>query len=144
MQRPGFLDPGKACSIKKIWKEISELPNTRWRTHGEPNDRNAHPHLSMKQAFCTGFIIGIIENYAELKSDLIKNGYQFHSETDTEVLVNLIEFFYRKSKEANAEVAVRMALSKVVGAYGIAVICEDEKDQIIAGKERESAGNWNW
>jgi glucosamine--fructose-6-phosphate aminotransferase (isomerizing) len=109
------------------------IAHTRWATHGEPNDRNAHPHLSMNKHFALVHN-GIIENYAELKIDLAKNGYRFQSETDTEVLVNLIEFFYQKSKEISAEIAVRLALSKVVGAFGIAVICQDENDQLIVAR----------
>ena len=109
------------------------IAHTRWATHGEPNDRNAHPHLSMNKHFALVHN-GIIENYAELKIDLAKKGYLFQSETDTEVLVNLIEFFYQKSREINAEIAVRLALSKVVGAFGIAVICQDEKDQLIVAR----------
>ncbi len=109
------------------------IAHTRWATHGEPNDRNAHPHLSMNRHFALVHN-GIIENYAELKIDLAKNGYLFQSETDTEVLVNLIEFFYQQSDEINAEIAVRLALSKVVGAFGIAVICREEKDQLIVAR----------
>jgi glucosamine--fructose-6-phosphate aminotransferase (isomerizing) len=109
------------------------IAHTRWATHGEPNDRNAHPHLSMNKHFALVHN-GIIENYAELKIDLTKNGFVFQSETDTEVLVNLIEFFYQEGKEINAEIAVRLALSKVVGAFGIAVICKGEKDQLIVAR----------
>jgi glucosamine--fructose-6-phosphate aminotransferase (isomerizing) len=109
------------------------IAHTRWATHGEPNDRNAHPHLSMKGHFALVHN-GIIENYAELKIDLTNNGFTFKSETDTEVLVNLIEYFYNEGKEINAEIAVRLALSKVVGAFGIAVICKNEKDQLIVAR----------
>ena len=109
------------------------IAHTRWATHGEPNDRNAHPHLSMKGHFALVHN-GIIENYAELKIDLTNNGFIFQSETDTEVLVNLIEYFYQEGKEINAEIAVRLALSKVVGAFGIAVICKNEKDQLIVAR----------
>ena len=109
------------------------IGHTRWATHGEPNDRNAHPHTSMNGNFVMVHN-GIIENYAELKSDLKKNGITFQSETDTEVLVNLIEYFYQKGEEVSAEIAVRLALSKVVGAYGIAVICKTEKNQIIVAR----------
>ncbi|MEI7830864.1 MAG: glutamine--fructose-6-phosphate transaminase (isomerizing) [Prolixibacteraceae bacterium] len=109
------------------------IAHTRWATHGEPNDRNAHPHLSMKGFFALVHN-GIIENYAELKADLIRNGFVFQSDTDTEVLVNLIEFFYRKDEDIQAEMAVRLALSKVVGAFGIAVICTEEKDQLIVAR----------
>lgn len=110
------------------------IGHTRWATHGEPNDRNAHPHTSMNGNFVLVHN-GIIENYAELKSDLIKKGYTFQSDTDTEVLVNLIEYFYLNAEDATAEIAVRLALSKVVGAYGIVVICKNEKDQLIAARK---------
>jgi len=110
------------------------IGHTRWATHGEPNDVNAHPHTSMNGNFVLVHN-GIIENYAELKADLKKNGITFQSETDTEVLVNLIEYFYQKGEDVNAEIAVRFALSKVVGAYGIAVICKNEKDQIIVARK---------
>jgi len=110
------------------------IGHTRWATHGEPNDRNAHPHTSMNGNFVMVHN-GIIENYAELKADLKKNGITFQSETDTEVLVNLIEYFYQKGEEVSAEIAVRLALSKVVGAYGIAVICKNEKNQIIVARK---------
>ena len=109
------------------------IAHTRWATHGEPNDRNAHPHQSMHDHFVLVHN-GIIENYAELKADLTRNGFKFKSETDTEVLVNLVEFFYGDGAEINAETAIRMALSKVVGAFGIAVICSRERDQLIVAR----------
>ncbi len=109
------------------------IAHTRWATHGEPNDVNAHPHRSMKGYFALVHN-GIIENYTELKADLIRNGFVFQSETDTEVLVNLIEFFYGKDEDIQAEMAVRLALSKVVGAFGIAVMCTDEKDRLIVAR----------
>ncbi len=129
---------GRVADLEKhlISKDVAGtvgIAHTRWATHGEPNDRNAHPHLSMNHHFALVHN-GIIENYAELKTDLVKNGFQFQSDTDTEVLVNLIEFFYCGGKEINAEIAVRLALSKVVGAFGIAVICESEKDQLIVAR----------
>jgi glucosamine--fructose-6-phosphate aminotransferase (isomerizing) len=109
------------------------IGHTRWATHGEPNDINAHPHESMHGKF---IIIhnGIIENYARLKQRLIGRGYNFKSETDTEVLANLIEFIYMRGK-FNAEIAVRLALTKVVGAYGLVVICTDEPQQLIAARK---------
>lgn len=110
------------------------IGHTRWATHGEPNDRNAHPHTSMNGDFVLVHN-GIIENYEELKSDLLKKGYTFKSETDTEVLVNLIEYFYLNVEDANSEIAVRLALSKVIGAYGIVVICKNEKNQLIAARK---------
>ncbi len=125
-------DLEKFVSAEDISGHIG-IGHTRWATHGEPNDRNAHPHTSMNGDFVLVHN-GIIENYAELKTDLIKIGYTFQSDTDTEVLVNLIEYFYRNAEEVNAEIAVRLALSKVVGAYGIVVICKNEKDQLIAAR----------
>lgn len=110
------------------------IGHTRWATHGEPNDVNAHPHNSMNGIF-TIVHNGIIENYAKLKTDLINHGYTFSSETDTEVLANLIEYFYNQSDEINAEMAVQLALSKVVGAYGIAVLCSTEKDKIVVARK---------
>lgn len=109
------------------------IGHTRWATHGEPNDINAHPHMSENGHF---IIIhnGIIENYARLKKRLQDRGYHFKSETDTEVLANLIEYIYLKGK-VNAEVAVRLALTKVIGAYGLIVICTNEPDQLIAARK---------
>jgi len=126
-------DLEKHVSAEDISGHIG-IGHTRWATHGEPNDCNAHPHTSMNGDFVLVHN-GIIENYAELKTDLIKKGYTFQSETDTEVLVNLIEYFYKNVDGANAEIAVRLALSKVVGAYGIVVICKNEKDQLIAARK---------
>jgi glucosamine--fructose-6-phosphate aminotransferase (isomerizing) len=134
-----FKCKGRVADLEKFvsTEDISGhigIGHTRWATHGEPNDRNAHPHTSMTGDFVLVHN-GIIENYAELKSDLIKKGYTFQSDTDTEVLVNLIEYFYRNAEEVNAEIAVRLALSKVVGAYGIVVICKNEKNQLIAARK---------
>ena len=109
------------------------IGHTRWATHGEPNDINAHPHTSMNGNFVLVHN-GIIENYAKLKKDLIDKGFNFHSDTDTEVLANLIEYFYQLDEVEDAETAVRLSLSKVVGAYGIVVICKNEKDRIIAAR----------
>jgi glucosamine--fructose-6-phosphate aminotransferase (isomerizing) len=109
------------------------MGHTRWATHGEPNDINAHPHCS----FHGKFILihnGIIENYAPLKEKLINRGFKFASETDSEVLVNLIEFIYLKGG-VTAEVAVRLALNKVEGAYGVVIMCTDEPDKLIAARK---------
>ncbi len=112
------------------------IGHTRWATHGEPTDNNAHPHTSQNGYF-TIIHNGIIENYARLKERLEARGYSFKSDTDTEVLVNLIEYIYLKGKENNvdAEFAVRLALSKVIGAYGIIVMCKDEPDKLIAARK---------
>lgn len=110
------------------------IGHTRWATHGEPSDTNAHPHGSMNGWF-TIVHNGIIENYAELKEGLVNKGYSFKSETDTEVLVNLMEYFYNQGTEICAEDAVMLALSKVTGTYGIAVLCSQESDHIIAARK---------
>ena len=114
------------------------MGHTRWATHGEPNDSNAHPHKSMNGKFV---IIhnGIIENYGKLKQGLEKEGYIFESETDTEVLANLIEFYYinnRKNGDSfTPEDAVRAALNMVEGAYGLVILCEDNPGQMIAARK---------
>lgn len=109
------------------------IGHTRWATHGEPNDVNAHPHESMHGKFVL-IHNGIIENYARLKERLEHRDVTFRSETDSEVLVNLIEYIYLKGK-VTAEIAVRLALSKVIGAYGIVVMCADEPDKLIAARK---------
>jgi glucosamine--fructose-6-phosphate aminotransferase (isomerizing) len=111
------------------------IGHTRWATHGEPNDTNAHPHTSQNGLF-TVIHNGIIENYSRLKQRLQDRGYQFTSETDTEVLANLVEYIYiRAEGELNAEQAVRLALSKVIGAYGIVIISKEEPDKLIAARK---------
>ncbi len=109
------------------------IGHTRWATHGEPNDVNAHPHASQHGKFIL-IHNGIIENYGKLRERLINRGVKFKSETDTEVLVNLIEYIYIKGK-VSAEIAVRLALTKVVGAYGIVIMCADEPDKLIAARK---------
>jgi glutamine---fructose-6-phosphate transaminase (isomerizing) len=109
------------------------IGHTRWATHGEPNDLNAHPHASMNGLFIL-IHNGIIENYSRLKDKLSDRGYKFQTDTDTEVLANLIEYIYLKGK-VSAEIAVRLALSKVVGAYGLAIMCKDEPDKLIAARK---------
>jgi len=110
------------------------IGHTRWATHGAPGNENAHPHTSMNRIFSLVHN-GIIENYSELKIDLQSKNYTFQSETDTEVLANLIEFFYSQNGGISAEAAVQLALSKVVGAYGIAVLCSNEKDKMIIARK---------
>jgi glutamine---fructose-6-phosphate transaminase (isomerizing) len=109
------------------------IGHTRWATHGEPNDVNAHPHASF-----SGRLVlihnGIIENYALLKETLLKKGYIFKSETDTEVLVNWIEEVQKQTK-TKIEDAVRIALTKVVGAYAIAVIDSTAPDTLVAARK---------
>ena len=109
------------------------IGHTRWATHGEPNDINAHPHMSMNGIF-TIIHNGIIENYSRLRKRLEDRGYTFKSDTDTEILVNLIEYIYLKG-QVSAEIAARLALTKVIGAYGILVMCKEEPDVIIAARK---------
>jgi glucosamine--fructose-6-phosphate aminotransferase (isomerizing) len=108
------------------------IGHTRWATHGAPSDRNAHPHRSN-----SGRLVivhnGIIENYAQLKELLATKGYTFASDTDTEVLVNFIEFI-QNEEQVNLQQAVRLALNEVVGAYAIAVLSTDEPDQMVVGR----------
>ena len=109
------------------------IGHTRWATHGEPNTQNAHPHLSEdgKLALIQN---GIVENYLVLKQELISRGYTFRSETDTEVLVHLIEDIFKKEDVTLPE-AVRIALSGVVGTYALAVLSADAPDQLILAKK---------
>ena len=109
------------------------MGHTRWATHGEPNDRNAHPHFSQSKDFA---IIhnGIIENYASIKKELVNQGHTFNSDTDTEVLIHLIEEIYKKGNVALEE-AVRLALGEVVGAYAIVVLSRSEPNKLIAARK---------
>ncbi len=109
------------------------IAHTRWATHGEPNDVNAHPHYSPsgKMALVHN---GIIENYNSLKKELLNRGYTFTSETDTEVLIHLIEDI-KVNENIDIVKAVQMALSQVVGAYAIVLICEEEPGMLIAAKQ---------
>ena len=109
------------------------IGHTRWATHGEPNDVNAHPHYSN-----SGNLVmihnGIIENYDVLKKELLKRGYTFQSDTDTEVLVNLIEEIQKQEKVDLAE-AVRKALAQVIGAYAIVIMSNNEPNRLVAARK---------
>ncbi len=109
------------------------MGHTRWATHGAPNDKNAHPHTSNNGRLS---IIhnGIIENYGPLKEELIKRGHEFHSDTDTEVLIHLIEDIQQKTG-VSLEEAVRMALHEVIGAYAIVILSQDNPDELIAARK---------
>jgi glucosamine--fructose-6-phosphate aminotransferase (isomerizing) len=137
-----------ALSIYKCKGKVSELElfiedkdisgtigmaHTRWATHGEPNQVNAHPHFSRNKSLA---IIhnGIIENYASLRSELINRGYAFTSETDTEVLIYLIEDI-KENEKVELEEAVRIALNQVIGAYAIVVISKENPDLLIAARK---------
>ncbi len=114
-------------------KGTAGIGHTRWATHGEPNDRNAHPHFSENKSMA---IIhnGIVENYAVLKEDLIRKGHTFISDTDSEVFIHFIEEVQNKNN-CPLEEAVRLALSKVVGAYAIVILCKDNPEQLIAARK---------
>ncbi len=109
------------------------MGHTRWATHGAPNDLNAHPHLSGDGTFA---IIhnGIIENYSSLKEMLILRGHVFKSETDTEVLIHLIEEVFKNNK-VTFEEAVRMSLTQVIGAYAIVILSKDNPNYLIGAKK---------
>lgn len=119
-------------ALKNISGNIG-MGHTRWATHGEPNDVNAHPHESYGGKFVV-IHNGIIENYSLLKKKLAGYGYQFKSDTDTEVLANLIEYLYVDGK-LSAEEAVRLALHNVTGAYALVVIAKEETDKLIAARK---------
>ena len=128
---------GKVSDLEDISKEITTtgsigMGHTRWATHGVPNDVNSHPHMSNSGNLA---IIhnGIIENYEPLKKELIKRGYIFHSDTDTEVLVNLIEEVQKKEKLKLGK-AVQVALNQVVGAYAICVFDKQNPDEIVVAR----------
>jgi glucosamine--fructose-6-phosphate aminotransferase (isomerizing) len=109
------------------------IAHTRWATHGEPNDVNAHPHYSQSESLAL-IHNGIIENYAVLKTELLHHGYTFASDTDTEVLVQFIEYL-KTTHHTDLVTAVQMALSQVIGAYAIAIVEQGNPDQIIAARK---------
>lgn len=121
------------CSDKDITGKVG-IAHTRWATHGEPSSTNAHPHYSESKKLA---IIhnGIIENYAEIKKNLIAEGVEFRSETDTEVLIQLIEFIEIK-KNLDLLSAVQVALKQVIGAYAIAILDKNNPHQIIAARKQ--------
>lgn len=116
----------------KETKSTIGIGHTRWATHGEPSDLNAHPHHSEKGLF-TIIHNGIIENYSVLKKTLMDKGMKFYSETDTEVLANLIEYIYT-TEDVSVEVAVSLALQKVNGAYGLVVLSREDPNLMIAAR----------
>jgi glucosamine--fructose-6-phosphate aminotransferase (isomerizing) len=129
---------GKVANLEAFISEKNEegtigIGHTRWATHGPPTDVNAHPHVSMDGSLAL-IHNGIIENYDALKQELIKQGYVFKSETDTEVLVHLVDNISKKEKVWFGE-ALRMALSHVVGAYAIVAISKDFPNQMVAARK---------
>jgi len=120
------------CATKDLTAHTG-IAHTRWATHGEPNDENAHPHLSEDGSLAL-IHNGIVENYLSLKNELIERGYIFKSHTDTEVLVHLIQDI-RKTEQTDLIEAVRMALSVVVGTYALAILSSEYPKQIIVAKK---------
>jgi glucosamine--fructose-6-phosphate aminotransferase (isomerizing) len=129
---------GKVADLEAISSKLSEskstigIGHTRWATHGEPNDVNSHPHLSNSGELA---IIhnGIIENYDAIKTQLVNNGFVFHSDTDTEVLINLIEYV-KQQEGVKLGKAVQIALKQVIGAYAIAVFDVKKPNEIVVAK----------
>lgn len=133
-----YKKQGKVADLEEtlIGKDLHSnigIGHTRWATHGEPCDRNAHPHTS-KNGKLSMIHNGIIENYAQIKGELIKKGYSFQSDTDTEVLLKFIEDIY-VNNEGSLEEAIRIALKRVVGAYVIVLLDEDNPDTLIAARK---------
>lgn len=129
---------GKVDGLEKKLKNATPegtlgIGHTRWATHGEPNDVNSHPHLSQNGRISLVHN-GIIENYHALKTSLQKKGYSFQSETDTEVVVNLIEEIYDDGA-VPFEAAIQLALQQIVGTYGLAIVNLDEPDRIYIARK---------
>ncbi len=132
-----FKTKGKVKLLEELSAEYDTTGNvgighTRWATHGAPSDINSHPHTSNNKEIVLVHN-GIIENYESLKKILLNNGFTFESETDTEVLVNFIQYFKNKEK-LSIEEAVRYALNEVVGAYAIAVMDINEPNKVVVAK----------
>jgi glutamine---fructose-6-phosphate transaminase (isomerizing) len=130
---------GKVSNLERILRKDSLTGNvgighTRWATHGEPNDINSHPHLSQSGNIAVVHN-GIIENYSTLKKQLIERGRVFQSQTDTEVVSQLIEEIYISSHNISFEHAIRMALKQIVGTYGLAIINKEIPDTIFIARK---------
>ena len=133
-----FKSKGKVANLEHVaqGKDLSGtigIAHTRWATHGEPNDVNAHPHYSQSKTLAL-IHNGIIENYVVLRETLREHGYTFQSDTDTEVLVQLIEFI-KQTNHCDLCTAVQLALHEVVGAYAIAIVEKDNPDLIVAARK---------
>lgn len=133
-----YKKAGKVSDLENFIKDIplkgtAGMGHTRWATHGAPNDRNSHPHSSGNRKL-TIIHNGIIENYATIKEALIQKGHEFKSDTDTEVLIHLIENIQEETK-LDVKEAVRIALAQVIGAYAIVVMHSDEPDLLVAARK---------
>ncbi|MCU0333476.1 MAG: glutamine--fructose-6-phosphate transaminase (isomerizing) [Chitinophagaceae bacterium] len=134
-----YKKKGKVADLEDSIVATSDLGghiaigHTRWATHGEPSDRNSHPHVS-KSGQLAMIHNGIIENYAPIKEELLQKGYEFKSDTDTEVLLNFIEEI-RVKNECSLEEALRIALKRIVGAYCILLVDVNDPDTILAARK---------
>jgi glucosamine--fructose-6-phosphate aminotransferase (isomerizing) len=133
-----FKKKGKVSDLEKsIMNPIPSshmgIGHTRWATHGEPSDRNAHPHTTSDDQLVIVHN-GIIENYGAIKEELKRAGHTFSSDTDSEVLIHFIQEI-KLNNQCSLEEAVRIALSKVIGAYAIVILCKDEPDLLIAARK---------
>ncbi len=133
-----YKKAGKVSDLENFVKDIplkgtAGMGHTRWATHGAPSDRNSHPHSSGNRKL-TIIHNGIIENYSTIKEALIEKGHEFKSDTDTEVLVHLIENIQDETK-LDVKEGVRIALTQVIGAYAIVVMSSDEPDLLIAARK---------
>jgi len=133
-----YKKKGKVAELEAmvLGKDLSAhigIGHTRWATHGEPSDRNAHPHVSASGKLAM-IHNGIIENYAQLKTELLNKGYQFKSDTDTEVLLNFIEEI-KNNEKCSTEEALRIALKRVSGAYVVLLLDQDNPDTILAARK---------
>lgn len=147
-----FIDQGKIAvkkkkgRIKNLEQALADdglltragikigIGHTRWATHGAPSDENSHPHLSADGRIAVVHN-GIIENYLELKRFLIEQGFEFQSETDTEVVAHLLEYHYRTSCGGDILAAVRKTLADLEGSYALGVLCADHPEQFIAARK---------
>jgi glucosamine--fructose-6-phosphate aminotransferase (isomerizing) len=132
-KKAGKVSVLEAYATDKDLSGTVGIGHTRWATHGEPSDRNAHPHSSGNQRLSIVHN-GIIENYAILKETLISNGHIFNSDTDTEVLIHLIEEI-QEEEQCDLTEAVRLALTKVIGAYAIVIVDKEQPDQLVAARK---------
>ena len=114
-------------------KGICGIGHTRWATHGEPSENNAHPHIS-DDYNVVGVHNGIIENYQELKDKLVKNGYEFYSSTDTEVAIKLIDYYYKKYEHTPVD-AINHAMVRIRGSYAFAIMFKEYPDEIYVARK---------
>lgn len=130
---------GRLSNLEKKTEGGKKLPgflgigHTRWATHGEPSEDNAHPHRSMN-GILYAVHNGIIENYQELKETLESRGYRFYSQTDTEVAVNLMEYYFRKYGQGPLD-AIARAMTRIRGSYALAVMFQEIPDTIYAARK---------